>query len=237
MLWEAISRSDVVNSALFPPPSKVVLALADLVTSGELLIDIRASYFRLLVGLAIGTVFGITLGLLTGRIKAVADVISPLIQIFRPLPPVAIIPLIIVWMGIGETAKVFSTAFAVFFPVWLSAHLGAQQIPKRLLWSASTLTHSKIRIFRSVIFPAALPFIIAGLRTAIAIAFVMVFVSELAGASEGIGYRISTSHLAYRIDKMIAALAILGASGALADYLFSQGVLRIFPWLKFAQSK
>lgn len=235
--WELISRSGAINVALFPPPSKVVLSLIEMLRSGELLRDIRASYQRLLLGLCSGALLGISLGLLTGRVKIVADILTPLVQLFRPLPPVAIIPLVIVWFGIGETAKIFSIAFAVFFPVWLNTHLGAQQIPQRLLWSASTLTTSQLKIFWRVIFPASLPFIVAGLRNGISIAFVMVFVSELAGASEGIGYQISVSHLAYRMDRMMAALAVLGASGALADYFFARGIVRSYPWLKPSQTK
>jgi NitT/TauT family transport system permease protein len=236
-VWEVISRSGWINVALFPPPTTVILAFVEMVKSGELGADLRASYLRLLLGLSSGTLIGISLGLLTGRIKLVADVLSPVIQFLRPLPPVAIIPLVIVWFGIGEAAKVFSIGFAVFFPVWLNTHLGARQVPLRLLWSASTLTTSRLKIFWRVIFPASLPFIVAGIRVGIAVAFVMVFVAELAGASEGIGYEISTAHLAYRIDRMMAALAILGASGALADYLFAKGVLWGYPWLKFSQTK
>ncbi|HYX28482.1 MAG TPA: ABC transporter permease [Pyrinomonadaceae bacterium] len=235
--WEMISRSGFINSALFPPPTKVILALWGMIESREIFTDLRASYVRLLGGLSAGALIGVGLGLLTGRIKFMADVISPLIQLFRPLPPVAIIPLVIVWFGIGETAKIFSIAFAVFFPVWLNAHLGAQQVPQRLLWSASTLTSSRLKIFWRVIFPASLPFIVAGMRTGIAVAFVMVFVAELMGASEGIGYEISTAHLAYRIDKMMAALAILGASGALADYLFAKAINWKYPWLRFSRAK
>lgn len=235
--WELVSRSGLINTALFPPPSRVVLALTEMARSGELLDAMRASYVRLALGLIGGSLIGISLGLLTGRVKLIADAFSPLIQIFRPLPPVAIIPLVIVWFGIGEIAKVFSIGFAVFFPVWLNTHLGAQQVPQRLLWSAITLTTSRVKIFWRVIFPAAMPFIVAGLRNGIAVAFVMVFVSELAGASEGIGYQISTANLAYRIDRMIAALAVLGASGALADYLFTKGVVWKYPWLKFTQTK
>jgi len=235
--WEAASRMGVVNSALFPPPTRALSALVEMGRSGELWRDMKASYGRLLLGMVCGVVIGTPIGLMTGRIHAVADVLVPLIQIFRPLPPVAIVPLVIVWFGIGESAKVFSIAFAVFFPIWLNTHLGAQQISAKFLWSASTLTHSRWRIFRSVIFPASLPLITAGLRGAIAVAFVMVFVSELAGASEGIGYEIAATHLAYRIDKMIAALAVLGASGALADALFAASITRIFPWLRFSHSK
>jgi len=235
--WEFFSRSGWVNSALFPPPTKVLLALWEMIKSGEILRDLRASYVRLLLGLSSGALFGVGVGLLTGRLKFAADIVSPLIQLFRPLPPVAIIPLVIVWFGIGETAKIFSSGFAVFFPVWLNTHLGAEQVPQRLLWSASTLTSSRLKVFFRVIFPASLPFIVAGMRTGIAVAFVMVFVAELMGASEGIGYEISTAHLAYRIDKMMAALAVLGASGALADFLFAKAIIWKYPWLRFSRAK
>jgi ABC-type nitrate/sulfonate/bicarbonate transport system permease component len=236
LIWESISRSGLVNAALFPAPSKVAAALVEMFSSGEMIGDIRASAVRLFAGLFLGGAIGIALGLLTGRNKFLTELVGPVIQFFRPLPPVAIIPLVIVWFGIGETAKIFSIAFAVFFPVWLNTHLGALGISSKLLWSASKLTDSKLKIFWRVIFPASLPFIVAGLRTGIAVAFVMVFVSELAGASEGVGFRISISNLAYRIDQMIAALAVLGASGALADYVFSKGIVRLYPWLKFAKN-
>jgi len=235
--WEAVSRSGAVSPVLFPPPSKVFGALFSLTASGELITDALASYRRLIVGLSCGSAIGVLVGLFTGRVKKIADVLVPLVQIFRPLPPVAIIPLVIVWFGIGEVAKYFSIAFAVFFPVWLNTHLGAQQIPEKIMWCASTLTRSRLRTLRSVVFPAALPFIVAGLRVGLALSFTMVFVAELMGSSEGIGYEIHSSQLAYRIDRMMASLALLGASGALADFLFTKGIVRVCPWLRFSQAK
>ena len=235
--WEGVSRSGFMNAALLPPPSKALVALVEMARSGELFTDMRASYGRLLAGWVLGTVAGIVIGLVTGRLAWAADFFAPIIQMFRPLPPVAMIPLIIVWFGIGETAKIFSIAFAVFFPVWLNTHAGAVQIPQKLLWCASTLTRSKLKTFFQIILPAALPFISAGVRIGISSAFVMVFVSELTGASEGIGYQINTGYLSYRIDRMMAALAVLAASGALADFLFVKGMVRFCPWLNPAQSK
>ncbi len=231
VLWEFISRSGFVNVALFPPPSKVVVALWGMIVSGTLITDLVDSLWRLIVGLALGSAIGVILGLITGRSKAFARVLNPIIQVLRPLPPVAIIPLIIVWFGIDDGAKIFSIAFAVFFPVWIGAYLGAQQIPQTFLWSARLFTISKFKMFREVIFPASLPFIVSGIRIAIAIGFVMVFVSELSGASSGLGYRISISSLSYRIDEMIAALIVLGALGALTDQLFVFTTHKFFPWV------
>jgi NitT/TauT family transport system permease protein len=236
VLWELVSRSGIVSTALFPPPSQVMQSLGELVRSGTLLFDIKASLWRVLAGLVLGTLFGVVLGLLTGRMKSWAAALSPIIQVLRPLPAVAIIPLVIVWLGIGDGAKIFSISFAVFFPVWINAHIGAERVPRAFLWSAQLLTQSFFKKLFKVILPAALPFIIAGVRVGIAVAFIMVFVSELAGASVGVGYRISVSHLAYRIDDMMAALIVLGALGAFVDQLFVYFTRRIFPWVKLSTS-
>jgi NitT/TauT family transport system permease protein len=233
-LWEIVSSTGVMSKALFPPPSKVTVALWGMLTAGTLFSDLRDSSFRLLAGLFIGSLIGVVLGILTGRVKSFAHALLPIIQILRPLPAVAIIPLVIVWFGIDNGAKIFSIAFAVFFPVWINTHIGAHQIPQAFLWGAKLLTPSSAKIYREVVFPAALPFTIAGIRTGIAVAFIMVFVSELSGASSGLGYRISVTHLAYRIDEMIAALIVLGVFGAVADQLFVLGAGKLFPWTKFS---
>ena len=233
--WELTSRMNPGRIALFPPPTRVFLALIEMARSGDLARDLRASLWRALIGFVLGSLAGIATGLVTGRMEKLDNYLSPVIQLFRPLPPVAIIPLVIVWFGIGETSKIFSIAFAVFFPVWVNAHLGAHDIPTTYLWSARTMGVTGVAAFRRVIFPAALPFIMAGLRNAISVAFVMVFVSELAGASSGIGYQINSSYLAYRVDRMIAALVVLGGLGALGDVLLTKTASFVFPWLKLEQ--
>jgi ABC-type nitrate/sulfonate/bicarbonate transport system permease component len=232
VLWEMASRTIVSNSALFPPPSRVATAFLVWSRSGELSRDLQASAWRLLVGFLGGGIAGIAAGLATGRSRIADAILGPVIQALRPLPPVAIIPLVIVWFGIGDGAKVFSTSFAVFFPTWINTHLGASSIPLEYLRSAQLLTRSKWARILYVVLPASLPFIVAGLRNSIAVAFVMVYVNELAGASSGLGYQISISHLAYRIDRMIAALAVLGAAGAAADGAFAVFVRVACPWMK-----
>ena len=188
--------------------------------------------WRVLTGLLIGSLFGIIFGLLTGRIKILDKSLSPLLNVFRSFPPVAIIPLVIAWFGIGDTAKLFSISFAVFFPVWINSHIGASSISVYYLRAASTLTKSIFKKWLKVILPASLPFIVAGVRTGIAIAFIMIFVSELAGSSSGLGYLISVSHLAYRIDRMIVGLLLLGFFGAVTDYIFVKLTKWGFPWLE-----
>ncbi len=229
-VWQALSNSGVVNETLFPPPTKVFFSFIELWQSGELFTHINSSIWRVILSLIIGSIFGAIIGLITGRVRIADKSLSPLLQVFRSFPPVAIIPLIIVWLGIGEQAKIFSISFAIFFPVWVNAHIGASRIQEHYLRAAHLLADSVYKKWVKVILPASLPFIIAGIRTGIAIAFIMVFVSELAGASSGIGYLISVSHLAYRIDKMIAGLILLGFFGALADFVFVTVFRRLFPW-------
>lgn len=229
--WEVVSRSGIVNQVLFPPPTDVGKSLGDMFSSGTLLADLESSLWRLAVGLLVGAIAGVGVGLGTARSKTLSRLVLPLIQIVRPLPPVAIIPLVIVWFGIDNVAKIFSIAFAVFFPVWVNAHIGSERIPQIYLWSAELLKFSYLQRITYVLLPSALPHIIAGVRNGIAIAFVMVFVSELAGASSGVGYRVSVSHLAYRIDEMMAALVVLGVLGATADFLFMTVVKERFLWL------
>lgn len=237
LAWEVIARAGFIHISLFPPPTRVAAAFGEMARSGELVRDIGASLWRAVIGFLIGSAIGIFAGLFTGRIAWIDNYLSPLIQLFRPLPPVAIIPLVIVWFGIGEVSKIFSISFAVFFPTWINTHLGSRDIPQTFLWSAQTLRVKGIRVLWKVIFPSALPFITAGLRNGIAVAFVMVFVSELAGASAGIGYQISVSHLAYRVDRMIAALVLLALFGASADWLLIRVLWRSFPWLKYPVQK
>ena len=169
LAWQFLSGSGLVNSSLFPPPTKVLASFIELWNSGELLLHIRSSIFRVFTGLIIGSIVGIFFGLMTGRIKIVDKSISPILQVIRSFPPVAIIPLVIAWIGIGESAKIFSISFAVFFPVWINTHIGASNVPSGYLRAASTLTNSALKRFSKVILPASLPLIIAGIRTGISI--------------------------------------------------------------------
>jgi ABC-type nitrate/sulfonate/bicarbonate transport system permease component len=232
LAWEGVSRSGVVNPILFPPPSKVLRALIEMAQSGELMRDIEASWWRAIAGFLIGSLAGILAGLMTGRMKSLDAYVSPILQMFRPLPPVAIIPLIIVWFGIGEVSKVFSIAFAVFFPAWVNTDLGARRTPHYFLWSASSLGCRFPSVIWRVVLPSALPFIVGGLRVGISMAFVMVYVSELSGASAGVGYQISISYLAYRVDRMMAALATLGLLGLISDAVLVRTLAKVFPWLR-----
>lgn len=230
-LWEITSRSGWVSRALFPPPTQVLAALVEWAKDGGLVRDLWASLWKAYTGLAIGAAIGVPAGILAGRVRAIRDCVLPLILLFRPIPPVAIIPLVIIWFGIGTTSKLSATAFAVFFPVFTAAYQGARNLPDSYLWAARSVGLSPVAILFRIVLPGTLNVTMAGLRVGLATAFLMIYVNELAGSASGVGYQIALMHLNYRIDRMMAALVVLGTFAALSDSLLSYGVSYLFPWL------
>ena len=235
LLWELVARSGIYNINLFPPPTIVARAFYSGLISGELLLDIWASFTRALVGYLLGSSLGIVIGILTGRIKFFELALGQLIQLLRPIPPISYVPLAILWFGLGEVSKYFLVFVGVFFPVWINTHLGVSNVEKTYVWAARSLGAKNRRTLFEVILPASLPFIIAGMRTSIAIAFYCLVAAEIAGAFSGVAFRVSISHLVFRTDKMMAGLVVLGIMSALADKVFTFLVHKFVPWYNLSK--
>jgi ABC-type nitrate/sulfonate/bicarbonate transport system permease component len=231
-IWQVLCVTNAIDVNLIPSPIRVWYAIIEWAKSGELLRDFSDSIWRGLLGLFIGASVGIFLGLLTGRSHLLNLILTPVLNVFKAFPPVAMLPVFITFLGIGDFSKVFAISFASLFPLWVNTHLGASSIPIEFTRSASLLSRSKTRIFFRVIIPASMNSIIAGFRIGIAISFIMLYVSELAGASSGLGYQISSSHLAYRMDKMLGALIVLGLTASFIDALLNRLLKKIFPWVQ-----
>jgi len=222
----------MINTALFPPPTTVARAAITMIKDGELLNDVFMSLQRAMIGFITGSLVGIILGIITGRNKFINNTIGQLIQLFRPIPSIAIVPLAIVWFGLGEMSKYFLVFWGAFFPVWVNTHIGAEGVIKNFLWAAQSLGVKGNRILYEVVLPASAPFIIAGMRTGIAIAFICLVAAEMAGAYGGVGYRIYASHLVFRVDKMIVCIICLCVMGAIADRTFIFLVNWLLPWYR-----
>jgi sulfonate transport system permease protein len=232
LAWQLLSGTGIINSNLIPTPVKVFDAIVEWAQNGELFRDFSTSIWRAISGLLIGSVIGIFLGLFTGRNQTLDFILSPVLNVFKAFPPVALLPVFITLFGISDFSKVFSISFASIFPLWVNTHLGSSSIPIEFIRSAKLLSKSKIKIFFGIIIPASMNSIIAGFRISIAISFIMLYVSELAGASSGLGYQISSSHLAYRMDKMLGALIVLGLTASLIDLIFNKAIKYFFPWVQ-----
>jgi NitT/TauT family transport system permease protein len=232
VLWELVSRIGLYNPHLFPPPSQIGITFFQMVESGEWGNDLRDSLFRYGIGFALGNLLGILLGMLTGRVQTFRDYLSPLLNFLRSTPSVALIPLAIVWFGIGDLQKIFVVAWGVTFPVWLNTHAGVSEVEREYVWAAQSLGARGWRIYREVYVPRALPFIITGSRMGIATAFFALAAAEMSGAFSGVAFRIFHSHQMFRTDKMMVAILTIGLLGIVCDRVFVRVMRWFLPWWK-----
>ncbi len=228
--WELISRSGAVNAVLFPPPSGVVTALLRWAESGQLAEDFAMSLSRVVVGFIVGALVGVLIGALTGRYELISSFLTPIFQLLRPIPPVAFVPIVILWFGLGEMGKYFLVFWGVFFTVWMATHLGVQRVDERLIRAAKTLGTSERRMLGEILLPGALPFILVGLRTSVSISFYTLVAAELAGTFAGLAYRIDIAQQNLQMGQMLGGLVMLGVISAAADKAFSVAARRLVWW-------
>lgn len=230
LLWHLISTSGLVNRALTPAPTDVLEALWSAASSGVLWADIGWSVSRVLVGYCAGAVLGIATGLITARFPLARSVVAPTLQVLRPIPPIAIVPLAIIWFGLNEPEKYFLVAWGVFFVVWIATFMGVQRVNPLLIRAAEMLGVPQGRMLSEVIFPGALPYITVGLRTSVTIAFYSLVAAEVAGAFSGVAYRVNMSHQNMQTGLMIGSLFALGFVSAVTDAAFNAVARRLVFW-------
>lgn len=182
------------------------------------------------MGFGLGTTLGVTIGMLTGRVALVRTLLNPFLTVLRPIPAIALVPVAIVWFGIGEGSKYFVISYTVFLTVWFNTHHGMEYIPETYLRAARSLGVSRVREFLTVVLPAAAPHIFAGIRLGVALAFLSLVAAELTGASSGIGYRLQEARQYIRTDRMFSLLIILGLLGAAVDLIVHWIGRRLVHW-------
>ncbi|WP_445166134.1 ABC transporter permease [Mycolicibacterium sp. Dal123E01] len=223
---------EVFSPALLPSPSDVIKAAGDMYRENTLLDDALASFRRALSGFVVGSALAIVVGTFTGRSRVARVLLEPTIQVIRPIPAIALVPLAILWFGIGEESKLFLTSLGVFFPVWVNTHAGIASTREDYLRVAASLGAPRHQVFTSVVLPAALPFILTGLRQGIAMSLILIVASEQAGVSEGLGFRLDQARLFSQPDRLFVCLLALGIVGALADQLFHRGTRGLVAWAR-----
>jgi ABC-type nitrate/sulfonate/bicarbonate transport system permease component len=208
----------------------VVGSLARLAARGELVPHVVATRGRVGIGVAAGAGRGVGLGLCAGQLRRVGDVVEPLVELLRPIPPLAMLPLFIVWVGIGEPSKIGFIAYATFFPIFLTTVTGVRQIDPLLLRAARSLGAHGHRLFARVILPAALPDILTGLRLGVALAFFVIVISEFIGAEHGLGYLINDGRNFFLVPQMLGAAVVLGLLGYAGNELVRWLERRLARW-------
>ncbi len=228
--WELISRSGIVNEMLFPPPSLVAVALAEWAGDGGLWVDLGMSVSRVIVGFVSGALAGAIVGVLTGRYRLLSNLLTPIFQLLRPIPPIAFVPIVILWFGLSEIGKYFLVFWGVFFTVWIAAHLGVQRVNGNLIRVAQTLGTPEHRMMREVLLPGAMPYIFVGLRTSVSISFYTLVAAELAGTFAGVAYRIDIAQQNLQMGQMMGGLVVLGVISFAADKAFSKFAEKTVWW-------
>jgi len=220
-LWSAVYATRLFPDNLFPSVPAVWHAGVAMWNEGLLGPDILASVREALVGFVIGTVAGVGLALVTATTRGGRLVVQPVLRLLAPIPTIGLIPLAILWFGIGDASKYIVVAVGVFVPVWISTHAGLASTPSDYLQVSGCLGSSRWLTLRKVILPEALPDIVAGMRVGCATAFVVIVVAEMTGTTNGLGYRIAQAQLFSQADRLIVLLVILGIIGAICDQLIA----------------
>jgi ABC-type nitrate/sulfonate/bicarbonate transport system permease component len=233
-LWSGAAGLVVVlrlfNPIFLPGPWLVLGSLVQLAAKGELWGHVAATLERVAIGFGTGAALGVALGLAAGYLAPVRNVVEPIVELLRPVPPLAVLPLFIVWVGIGEPSKVGFITYATFFPIFLTTVTGVRQIDPLLLRAAQSLGARGLAIFTRVILPAALPDILTGLRLGVALAFFVIVISEFIGAEQGLGYLINDGRNFFLVPQMLGAAVLLGLLGYAGNALVRLLERRLTRW-------
>jgi NitT/TauT family transport system permease protein len=211
------------GSDLFPKPLEVVRGLIELVEKGLLLKYVVASLFRVTWGFTLAVALGVPFGLILGWYGRAFQAFNPMIQMFRPISPIAWIPIAILWFGVSDAAPVFLIFLASFFPITVSAIAAVQNMQPVYLRAARNFGLGRMQLFRRVIFPAALPQVITGIRIALGVAWLVVVAAEMIAVNSGLGYLIIDARNAgKRYDLVVAGMVMIGLIGLALDLLVRQ---------------
>lgn len=216
-LWQYLSSAGVFTAVQLPAPSRVVAAAGDLLGRGQLGLHVAISTQRVLTGFAIGAVLGLALGAWTGLSRWANLLVAPTIGALRAVPSLAWVPLLLLWIGIGEDSKVTLVAIGAFFPVYTTVSAALAHVDPKLVEAARTFGIRGLRLFTTVQLPAVLPSVVSGLRLALAQAWLFLVAAELLGASMGLGFLLTDSQNNGRTDRLLLAIVLLAILGKLTD--------------------
>lgn len=219
LLWQFLSTY-VVNPFLIPPPLEVFRTAGPMLMSGEILADVSISMTRVLVGFLTGSAAAIVLGVLLGRIKLLHDLLDPIIELLRFLSPTAMIPIAVIWFGIGEMSKYFLIFWGTFFIVLINTVAGVWRAPIARQRAAECLGANRMQIFVLVVIPSAAPYIVTGMRIAMASSFMSIIPAEILAADSGIGYLLQKSSMLLQTPRIFVALLTICVLGFIADRIF-----------------
>jgi ABC-type nitrate/sulfonate/bicarbonate transport system permease component len=219
LIWQLLSTF-VFNPFLIPPPLGVFRTAIPMVLSGEIATDVAISMSRILVGFVVGSATGIVMGVLLGRIRLLHDLLDPIVELLRYLSPTAMIPIAVIWFGIGELSKYFLIFWGTFFIVLINTIAGVWRAPVTRQRAAECLGANRLQIFVLVVIPSSVPYIVTGMRVAMASSFMSIIPAEILAADSGIGYLLQRSSMLLQTNRIFVALLTICLLGFIVDRIF-----------------
>ncbi|MBJ6724373.1 ABC transporter permease [Geomesophilobacter sediminis] len=230
VLWELLSRRGLVRPTILPAPSAIGATARELVASGELIHHLLVSLWRVTKGVTLGAGFGLVAGLVVGLNPWAERAVSLITGVLRPIPIIAWVPVLILWMGIDEGSKITVIAIGSFWPVLLNVVHGIRNTDRKILEVAKVFQKSRATLLFKVVLPAALPSIFTGMRIGIGIAWMSVVGAELIAASAGVGYLIMYARELSQADVMLVGVVSIGVTGLAIDFLIRRLERRLLRW-------
>jgi ABC-type nitrate/sulfonate/bicarbonate transport system permease component len=216
VVWQLLSTF-VFSPFLVPPPVRVIRTAIPMILSGEIFHDVIISLSRVFVGFITGSIAAILLGVILGRISTLHDLVDPIVELLRYLSPTAMIPIAVIWFGIGEMSKYFLIFWGTFFIMLVNTIAGVLRTPIARQRAAQCLGASQFEIFVYIVVPSAVPYIVTGMRVAMASAFMSIIPAEILAADSGIGYLLQNSSMLLQTDRIFVALLTISVLGFLCD--------------------
>lgn len=236
LLWQILSSLEILNPQFLPSPLNVGRELIDSLINQNLLLDVFASLKRVVIGFLIAAVLGIGIGLFAGFNRTAANFVTPLVELFRPIPPIAWIPLSILWFGLGDKPAYFLVFLGAFFPIFTNVLFGVTAVEETYKRAAYSLGAKKKHFIADILIPASLPHIFAGMRIGLGVAWIVVITAELVGAQSGLGYMIQFNRFLLETPKVIVGMVVIGIIGFLLNRLMVKIEHKLVPWKKAEQT-
>lgn len=231
-IWAAGVALTGVSRALLPSPALVAAATRELIDDGVLFKHIRISVVRLVWGFALSTFLALAVAFVFARVAIARRIVEPPLEFLRQIPPLAMIPLLILWLGIGEAQKIGIITLACFFPIFLGTSGGIAQCDPKLIEVGRVSGLSQGEILRRIVLPAALPSVVIGLRIALGQGWRALVGAELVASSAGLGYMIEDAQNLARTDIVVVGVIVIGVLGLATDWLFRRAIAAAWPWVR-----
>jgi ABC-type nitrate/sulfonate/bicarbonate transport system permease component len=230
LIWQVATSLGWFNPVLLPAPLEIGKAFVAAAGDGTLARDVAASLIRVVEGFLLAFVIAVPIGIAMGLSRTIGGLLDPPLELLRPIPPIAVIPLAILWFGIGEWSKVWVIAYGAFFPILLNTMAGFREVERAHVRAAQALGAKRYHVFRDVVLRSAVPFVVVGARLGMSMAFIVLVAAELIASSSGLGYMISDARYKFRTDQMFLGMACIGALGFALNAALRKAERRLLKW-------